>query len=455
MEGEVSLSLTVESVRRVIAWTSGVAGVRRLYAGVYHAAARKLVQEVSSLEGVLSVLTRNSYAAGTFTPGLSDIDVVVVIRDKLEVPAVNSLLNTLNLICRSLRRQFPMLNPFPVYTRKGFIMAYRLGPLRIESDVWQCEWGDDQILSILREPQRRPPLEVVTRGVQIYLRGFHGSLRASLLAGKTRSTLALERSAKKVIRALGSADPLAGPRSKGPIPDVIAGILMASNLTLDGLKEEHAPHSWDTIGSGDKRLPDVNRLPGNLSEGIASIITRKNGSTPSYILSLPVSVSAVENALGMVRLQDAGPTGISFVTEPLFSFFLRHINPMAYYRLQAARIVRGSDVFERIRPPSEAGVRRFFCYEAAHLLRLPIQLGSGQSAPQRAMTAHRRRRERLFHFMQHKEILLDNHPSLSSSSQPEQTGTLSDLMIADMPGILQRLNDRPTELFCIESGNAC
>ena len=454
LDREVPITFPIESARRMVAWTSRVAGIRNLYASVYRAAVRNLVREVSNLEGALSIFTRNSYAAGTFIPGLSDIDVVLVIRDDLEAPMIKSLLKSLYHICARLRRRFPMLNPFPVFTRQGFILAYRLGPLRIETDAWQCEWGDEHLLSIVKEPRDQSPLETLTRGVQIYLRGFHGSLRASLLAGKTRSTLALERSVTKVERALGRIAPVDELVRKGSIPDVVASTLMATNQVLESFAQDYPPHSLNTIDSRDEHLPDVYLGPASLCEGIESIISRRNGSASSYILSIPVNVSAVEGALNMARQQVAGSAATTLTTKALFTFFLRHINPMAFYRLEAARNVRGGDVFERVLPPSEAGVRRYFCFEAAHMLRLPIQLGSGRPQAHRVLAAHQRRRERLFHFIEHNEILLDGNSSLSSVIQPAQTETLTDLMLGDMREVLHRLRDRPVALFPDKSGKA-
>jgi len=201
------------------------------------------------------------------------------------------------------------------------------------------------------------------------------------------------------------------------------------------------------VSPHDERRPVVEIHPEPIPDGIAGIITSRNGSAPSYVLSSPVSVGAIDNALTIAHPQIRESSRVVFMTEPLLTFFLRYINPMLYYRLHAARDVRGDDVVARIRPPSQAGVRRFFCFEAARMLQLPTRLGSGQLPTHRQVMRHERRRECLFHFLQSGEILLNGRTTASTPSEALQREHLLDAILNDMPTVFDKLNNSPTRLL--------
>ena len=115
-------------------------------------------------------------------------------------------------------------------------MAFTLGPLRSETSAWRCEWGEEDFLHRLQALPDPPLLESVNRGVQIYLNGFHKSVRAALRAGQTHSNLGVERLVKKLERTLRPG--VAEPRIKS-----CGSLAMATRLGA------HALHLGHLVGS--------------------------------------------------------------------------------------------------------------------------------------------------------------------------------------------------------------
>ena len=114
MENSTPIPFGEQPLRRVIIKTSNLWGLRSVYTAYYRVAVKSLVREVSRCDGTLSLFTRNSYAEGSYVPGQSDIDAVIVIRDDLEPAEIKAYLRSLYRALERLRKRYPMLDQFPV-----------------------------------------------------------------------------------------------------------------------------------------------------------------------------------------------------------------------------------------------------------------------------------------------------------------------------------------------------
>ena len=134
------------------------------------------------------------------------------------------------------------------------------------------------------------------------------------------------------------------------------------------------------------------------------------------------------------------------MTDSLLAFFFGHINPLLYYRLRAARSVRGDDVLARMPAPSEEGVRGFFRVEAARLLRLSTRMGSGQRPADQMAKQHASRRARLLRFLRTGQILPSNASIAAGASRDPQCRDLLDAILGDMPVVLAALSEHADRL---------
>ncbi|MEE8575564.1 MAG: hypothetical protein V3T30_09140 [Thermodesulfobacteriota bacterium] len=461
MERSVPITTVTESVRRMVIKTSRLPGLSLVYSGIYRAAVRAFVREVGASPCTHSIFSRNSYAAGTLVPGQSDLDILIVIRDDLAPSVVRTYLQRLYHVLEQLRRRFPMLNQGPVYTRGGFIAAYQMGPPRLEAYAWQCEWGDDdflrEFLGSSANANAEHSLDATVRVAQINMKSFHMNLRAALSFGKTHSTLAIERSARKVERALGTValgergTVLAKP---GLISEIVARVLTASTEAVEGRALELRPHGYRVLSSDPG---EVETDSGKAPDGINGILSRRINGGAFYLLSHPVSGDAAGAAITLS--QKTEPARVVFTTDPIFTFFLRHINPLLYYKLKAERSVRGDDVLANMPPPSGDGVRRFFRFEAAQLLHMSTRLGSVEPNAGKRAAHYERRRARLFHFLRNEEFLVDTGLSPDTSPEPRDSeddgDDILDKILGGMPGLLGELADRGERLFPEESKRGC
>ena len=81
------------------------------------------------------------------------------------------------------------------------------------------------------------------------------------------------------------------------------------------------------------------------------------------------------------------------------------------------------------------------------MLKLSTRLGAGRAPTRGQLTGLRLRRHRLFHFLQHDEILLDGGKSALRPVEAPQPDDLMDDMLDNLPGILDRLEEYPSKLF--------
>ncbi|MDX1734619.1 MAG: hypothetical protein R3228_09630, partial [Halioglobus sp.] len=109
-----------------------------------------------------------------------------------------------------------------------------------------------------------------------------------------------------------------------------------------------------------------------------------------------------------------------------------------YYRLASARSVAGEDIVPGIEPPTEFGIRRFFAFEAMHLLRMfPEQLQRAQSEPG-FLPAQRRRLSRLGRFECNGDVLLTGKTGQPELDMKEREQECTVTLMRETLDVLQR-----------------
>ena len=381
-------------------------------------------RKLATLPGVVSLLSRNSYANRTFTPALSDIDIAVVIEDELAPAQINALLRKLDTRFTTLRSRYPLFGEFPVYTRKGFGIACRLGIMTLQTYAWRCEWGDDSVLLDLQNPAGHSPLERLSRGTQIYTNGFHANLQAAMAMGRSRSSLAMERSVKKMEREIGAG--ISPPR--GSLEAVLAGALTHVDRALSAQVWSSSEHCWPVVDKKTGKTQIVRReeLPDKSS--LRAIISQFRGNHAWYVLASDSLANSSGEALSLAQADLVNYRPFTILTPPMMEFYLRQLRPLAYYQLQLSRTVAGEDMMHGLAAPSAHGFLGFFCSEIAHLLTLNCNLERRAQVEPRLLYVHTLRLQRVRHFLEHQQISLHPHvPNDNPSSVESVEGVIQNI----------------------------
>ena len=436
--GSVSMGAPLETLRRAVARSAGYGRLNDLYCGFYDKAVASLAEGLHPLGGIVSLLSRNSYADGSYTPGISDIDLVVIVDDTLETGELRQLLADIGVQGKRFRRRFPMLGELPVYTRYGFDMACQLGAPLSETYAWRCEWGDARVLDTIVASPAMSKEEVLARAIQVYINGFHNNVHAALARRRARPSLAVQRAARKVERELSKLGALPGIAWQGTMAEIIHSVFRANHKAVMSAPLDTAAHTWPLVEEGERAteliLDEAAALPG----GLISVVQGIKGREPCYIVDDGLDARGIGVILARIKSDDAIERRFRLLSRALFTYYLRNLNPVMYYRLASARSVAGEDIVPGIEPPTEFGIRRFFAFEAMHLLRMfPEQLQRAQSEPG-FLPAQRRRLSRLGRFECNGDVLLTGKTGQPELDMKEREQECTVTLMRETLDVLQR-----------------
>lgn len=124
-------------LRAIVIRTAAWPGLRTMYRWYYLLAARAFVAVLRRSTDVQRILSVRSFAAGTWVPGHSDIDLFVIIRSMppaVELPRLRSLWRTI----ARLRIAFPILGTVHIMSDSELnLWKSAGGPRRLECSTWR------------------------------------------------------------------------------------------------------------------------------------------------------------------------------------------------------------------------------------------------------------------------------------------------------------------------------
>ena len=363
----------------------------------YQRAALRMVDEVSNVAGALCVLARNSFADSSYTPGASDIDLTIVLKD--DPSLTRQAVSQLDRIRRRLRTFYPMLDDFSVYTLSNFQTAFQLGPLQAENYAWRCLWGDD-VRPHISTTDQGSKTELTARAVQAYLTGYQENLSAALSAGRTTTTLPLERSTRKLQTALRPLLAWTVPTEQSRLISSVSATLSVVTTVARGTPTETAAPNWEYCSDNDsKQTCERNELP--LPPSLQSVVAAPDPGSVWCMLEEQTDPEGLSTVFQ--RVQSSFPRRrVAVLSGPVFEFYLRNINPSTYFYLSREREVWGQDLLQLVKAPTNFGVRRFIVQEVCYFLRTPLTWKS-------RVEADRRRLARLLHFLNSDQFVLSPH----------------------------------------------
>jgi len=132
--------MLVPLVRRVVRATHAWPGPKHLYRALYHRAGKAVGRLADTTGSIAGIYARNSYALGTWTPGLSDIDLTVVWRH----PSAADLTTFHDQFDR-LRRTFPMIGEVEMIEERHVGAWSSRGFAGFQSSSWRKLGGNHEL----------------------------------------------------------------------------------------------------------------------------------------------------------------------------------------------------------------------------------------------------------------------------------------------------------------------
>ena len=400
-----------------MAWLCGAPVIRNVGRGLYDCAVRHVAHRVAAIEGVVSLISYNSYASRSVIPGYSDIDLSVIVRDDLDASSFVTVLRRIDAVYVAARRLYPMIDAHTVvYTRQAFETAWTTGCLTQHADAWRREWGEESVLDAARAAEAPSLPDRLAELSRTYLTSFHANLLTALRAGRRRPTIALERSAAKIYRKLSTLDPaITAPKSRR-LDAFVHQVIVDLEDVLRAAWSTEAPHTWPVVSPGVARVPrprirhDPATVKGN------SVISLPDGSMHWHILADALTESHVAAALASIVSAGGDSSALHHVvTRRLFEISNRHLNPLGYYGRRNARDVQGEDLLANMPEPTDAGIRSFFRTEALKLLQLPPAIDALVAGEAADLQSWWTRYHRLRHFIDRGEFILNARQAYGSA----------------------------------------
>lgn len=116
--------------------------LKLLFSSVYRAYLRFIVNKLKTLDGVLSIYLKGSMADESFVPGLSDIDLAIIINHQESIGTLKKIKFILDLHRASyLIRFFNILGEVEIFTQKE--LTSKLSQTYINHFNWRLFWGKD------------------------------------------------------------------------------------------------------------------------------------------------------------------------------------------------------------------------------------------------------------------------------------------------------------------------
>lgn len=335
---------------------------------------------------VCAIYARNSYAQGHWVPGLSDIDLTLILRNGLELSEEYEFCRVFHRRYSNLRRFFPMLADLGevevlpashVDARTSFaITGY-------ESRTWKRLYGEHTLLSRYREEPERLRVDRLTHAVAVY----HYLLLPSLTGWPEQdqiSQLICRRSLLKILRYL---EVPISPEWRKDLEKMDA--IDAQLLALDHLAERTAAH-FSLRHAHEARL-DLRQL---LDGRPDNIVHRK--SLPPEIAKCESLDQAIDSIVAMTvspnRLHVQLRAGLNheqrrravavslrafpnpLITErSVFEYYLNFVNVLDHISLLRDRDVYfGDDPFPLGEQPGAESFHMSVCQYAVDMFKYPF-----------------------------------------------------------------------------------
>ena len=323
------------------------------YRSVYRAAAGAVGRLASENRAIAGIYARNSYALGTWVPGVSDIDLTIILRE----PTVTEI-SELHVRYDRLRMRFPMLGEVEMLDESHAPAWTSHAITGLESKHWLRLAGEHRMQCCYSGDER---LDRLRHAVGIYR---YNLLPLFWQPKLDRMTLA--RLAAKLFRQLGKRMPL----TADPVAVLTACLKhLSSEVASFQLPGDGSPLDYARL-MDDRALPQrrelVSHLPPNNGDCVA-LLGPSNESTPRYQL-VRSDVAAL----------DCNGVKTIVMDINVFRFYLSFVEPLEYLTLLRERTVfYGADPFSPPIPLMEQAFVGSVKHYAVQMLTCPYRRDLG------------------------------------------------------------------------------
>jgi len=368
-------------IRKTVVKTQTHPFLGTLYKSSYRWSLHIFLRHSFKNERICTVYSRNSYACGTYIPGMSDIDLIVIYQDSLTTINLWRCLRRVVRLFNFYHHLFPMIDQFPIYTEKDFQLAWKYGVVQEETYAWCLEHGKEDIINRDQFLDRGfLPNEIMTIALGTFFNSFHQNYHTYCRGLQKENEMF--RSASKTIRYLKHISQdvdLKIEASKS------SGTLMARLLfQLDRIQttrfsaDVFPEHHFTVLGQKKNNavfLPETDLLH-QIVPNIFGIVRESLHEGRIFVILKSTDFKSLQKTVLIVqKIYKEVLHQTFFLTYPLWSSLLRHKKPLLYYRLQKERyIMCGRDILDGIMSPSIHGIRTFFRCETDALLKAPLSI---------------------------------------------------------------------------------
>jgi len=374
-----------QALRIFILRTNGCWPFSRLNQIPYWIAIRVFLKTCRDFEEISAVYLRHALARGQWTPGLSDIDLTVIIKNNLSRDAEFSFLASFWQRISRLQKSYPMLGEIEILSPDYLDSWQKFGLEGRGHSEWKLLAGTEIVTQAYRPNPERFKLEAFDYGFWFFLQQVT-DLYNRPSASEFLRLQDLSRVQRKIRRCLaqvgvGGSDDLAEDHRAGDVSAAVLAVLRRLEQGLSLLRIQREGVSADGLG-GQSHLnpvsidgletPAVNQRGFSCWAGqIRSIYL---GDRESAFVVLNSCDDTAENRSCIRDLQThfLRQPRVVLLTENLFAYYLRYLRPYDYgHFVEHATWIFGENCLARIDKPTKAALEHELLKETPLLLMFP------------------------------------------------------------------------------------
>jgi len=338
-----------QTLRRLALAANHVPVAGRLNRVPYHLAVQSVTALCARYPEVASLHVTGSFAKNEWTPGLSDIDFSVLIRQGLTPASEFAAVQRLRDEYRQRVRWFPMLGELEILPENQAETFSKHGFTGFEMRHWRRLCG-----AALPFAPASPSLgRLQTERLRHVLRFYRYHFPQQSRHGSAETWLRLNR---KIHRALDTPAPLL-PKDAGAIA------FMSTSLAAITACKVDAPATGVTTAPAQLLQTDINQverrpLPHVMVDVTADVLGVTAGpwevEHPYVLLNDDLPLARMEQVMTAASRAFEAPV---VLTVRAFTNFVQLVDPLLYFNLLRRRVIWGGpDLLSHIEPPSRRQV---------------------------------------------------------------------------------------------------
>ena len=346
----------------------------------YYFAIRIFVEACEKFPAIRAVYLRSGLAEGHWSPGLSDIDLTIVIDSRLSIDDEFAFLCSFWKRYDRLKNFFPMLGEVEILNTEQLKIWTQFGLRGYEAPQWKLLYGSETARNQYKGDRRKLIKDCLDDALSFY----QGYFREKFTVHNQTSYLGsveLKRISQKIFRCLNSMNPTGSANRR--VQDTGSDNVDLLYRILAGFENDISSFSaGNNCVSGDNgALPVKSSTPLVRNSANATELFHLDGAIESVlrnyigiilvVLKAGLDHSKLRNCLTALERTFPGQMPL-ILTQPLFVYMQRHYDPFEYSHLVKFReLLLGDDLIPRIQPPSRDSIVGYLLGQVPNILALP------------------------------------------------------------------------------------